>query len=93
MGTSQFDTKTIIGWIIIVLISVFTSSATSSFSKDQKAQDDSKIIASQQIEINELQKTDQKLFNSLEKINKSVEETHDNIIILMDRHGLIPVKR
>lgn len=90
MSESKFDLKTLIGWVIIILISVFTSSATSTFTKDEKAQDESKINATQQVRIEMLEKNQTALFKLIERIETNSTETHDNVLILMTEHGIKP---
>ena len=82
---AKLDIKTIGGWLISLLIVAFGVASTSSFSDKKTLQDNDKLDAAQQVEINELKRT-------VRAIETSTADTRDNVIMLMYKEGLTPKK-
>ena len=93
MAETKVNLKQLTNWGIIILIAVFSASATSSLQKDTDARNDSKTIAIQQVQINGLLQNQTDILKLIETMSKSESETHDNVLILMTQHGLKPSVR
>ena len=92
MAETTFNLKQLTNWGIIILIAVFSASATSSLQKDSDARNDSKTIAIQQIQINGLLKNQTDILKLIETMNTNIDDIHDNVLTLMITNKVKPVK-
>ena len=90
---NKIDNKNLIGWALMIILSVFSSSAVSSYSKSEKQENEAKLNATQQIEINTLKRDYKAVDDLVKEIKSNVDDTHDNLLILMTKNGLTPVRR
>ena len=92
MAETTFNLKQLTNWGIIILIAVFSASATSSLQKDSDARNDSKTIAIQQVQINGLLENQTNILHLIETMNGNISDIHDNVLTLMITNKVKPVK-
>src|ERR1035437_1784807 len=89
-ATYHFDKKSLIGWMIAILIPVFISSTSSIKDKDRAAEATRLQVAVHERRLYDLEKGEALILDKIDKIDASTSDTHDNMIVLMIHDGLEP---
>jgi carbamoylphosphate synthase large subunit len=96
-NTYYFDKKTIIGWLIILLVPFLTLSSSRVFTVIDKQEINRDMVIRHDIRIRDLEENqiliNESINKRMSKIEENSQETHDNVLILLTRAKLKPIKK